>query len=318
MNAYVVLTIVLLSGSSMVMTAAWYMHLKFKHWSMRQAVAYSWLIAGAEYCLMIPANRIGTQYAELSPAMLRGIAELAILISFLLFNRFVLEQAVLWSHVIGFVIVFVGVGIVLADPPYCGSSGGLVECVFGGGSGASSNLSSSGACAAEPVPDPLALFRRAFPTETWAAVYLTKQFDGMDPALGGYPTPIDVGYPFEYPAPFFGQPGAGTPFHCPLDAPHDVDIEGACPKVVTSGDDDLEGPGHIGSEAAIEALVHAHKTCANRSPTLSASCVWMTRDTCLVWQVRPGAAALLCCHLSHRRGRLAPRHPQGLHASALP
>ena len=268
-NGYVLLSVGLLTGSCMVMTAAWYLHLKFKHWSMKQAIMYSWLIAGAEYCLMIPANRVGVQYAELSPAVLRGIAELAIIISFLLFNRFVLEHPVLWNHVIGFAVVFFGVGVVLAEPPYSGPLGRLVECIFNDDSRAGTSL--PGTCAAEPLPDSLALVRRAFPLGKWSAVYLTKQYDGMNPALGGYPTPLDVGYPFEYPAPFFGQPGAGTPFHCPFDAPPDVDIEGSCPKVVTSADDDIEGPGHIRSEAATQALVHAHQTCDPDLPRWFAS-----------------------------------------------
>ena len=35
----------------------------------------------------------------------------------------------------------------------------------------------------------------------------------------------------------------------------------ACPKVVTSSDDDLEGPGPIPGHVAIEALLHAHRAC---------------------------------------------------------
>lgn len=79
--------------------------------------------------------------------------------------------------------------------------------------------------------------------------------------LGGYPTPLDVGYPFEYPAPFFGQPGAGSPFHCPIDAPADINID-ECPRVVTSSDEDSEGPGHLPPEAVTSAMVHAHMSCA--------------------------------------------------------
>jgi uncharacterized protein (DUF486 family) len=47
--------------------------------------ADSWLIAGGEYCLQVPANRIGAS-SGLSAAQLRAIAELAILASFLVFN----------------------------------------------------------------------------------------------------------------------------------------------------------------------------------------------------------------------------------------
>ena len=151
-------TVFLLCGSCAVMTCAWYLHLKFKHWSMRQAIVYSWCIASLEYCLMIPANRIGALQAGMSPATLRGIAEMAILTSFLLFNRLVLKQAVLWNHLVGFSVVFIGVIVVLAEPPYSWQ----LECK------------------AEAVPDSLELFRRAFPPDTdggkWASIYLTKQY----------------------------------------------------------------------------------------------------------------------------------------------
>ena len=38
-----------------------------------------------------------------------------------------------------------------------------------------------------------------------------KQNDGMDAKLGGYPTPLDVGYPFEYPAVSKRGPPEGRP-----------------------------------------------------------------------------------------------------------
>jgi len=121
-----------------------------------------------------------------------------------------------------------------------------------------------GSCTPSALPEPLSVVAIAFPPDShggkWASHYVTKEFDGLEPSLGGYPTPLDVGYPWEYPAPFFGQPGGGSPFHCPLDAPTTTDIS-RCPRVVTSSDGDSEGPGHIPVEAATAALVHAHRTC---------------------------------------------------------
>ena len=262
-ESYVLLTIFLLCCSCAVMTVAWYLHLKFEHWSIRQAIVYSWCIASLEYSLMIPANRIGALQAGMSPATLRGIAELAILVSFLLFNRLVLKQAVLWNHLVGFSIAFIGVLVVLSvDGGSLITDGRVVNHSFA--RNAPPTAASVNACNAEVVPDSLELFRRAFPPDTdggkWASIFMTKQNDGMDPKLGGYPTPLDVGYPFEYPAPFFGQPGAGTINHCPIDAPSNVDVS-SCPVVTTSGDDDLEGPGHIPAIAATEALLYAHRAC---------------------------------------------------------
>mmetsp|Transcript_4917 Transcript_4917/g.6158 ORF Transcript_4917/g.6158 Transcript_4917/m.6158 type:complete len:247 (-) Transcript_4917:735-1475(-) len=57
--------------------------------------------------------------------------------------------------------------------------------------------------------------------------YYTKAFAGLDPKLGGYPTPIDTHYPYEFAAPFMMQPGDGSTHHCQQDA---IDI-GACPKL---------------------------------------------------------------------------------------
>ena len=139
---------------------------------MRQAIVYSWCIASLEYCLMIPANRIGALQAGMSPAALRGTAELAILASFLLFNRLVLKQAILWNHLVGFSVVFIGVIVVLAEPPYPWQLG----------------------CNAEAVPDSQVLFRRAFPPDTdgggkWASIYLTKQYYMLTPNPSPSPSP---------------------------------------------------------------------------------------------------------------------------------
>jgi len=39
----------------------------------------------------------------------------------------------------------------------------------------------------------------------WNPHYLTKRWNGLDPTLGGYPTPIDTRYPFEFAAAFKGK-----------------------------------------------------------------------------------------------------------------
>ena len=82
----------LLCASCSVMTCAWYVHLKYaESWSLVKAILISWLVAGGEYILQVPGNRIGMR-AGLSAAQLRAIAELAILFSFLYFQLKVLEQ----------------------------------------------------------------------------------------------------------------------------------------------------------------------------------------------------------------------------------
>lgn len=50
----------LLVASNLFMTFAWYGHLKFKDKPLWLVILASWLIAFFEYCLMVPANRIGS------------------------------------------------------------------------------------------------------------------------------------------------------------------------------------------------------------------------------------------------------------------
>ena len=52
----------------------------------------------------------------MSAAQLRAIAELWIIIGFLVFNRFVLEEPIKWNHIIGFAFVVFGVYIVMLGP----------------------------------------------------------------------------------------------------------------------------------------------------------------------------------------------------------
>lgn len=66
--------------------------------------------------------------------------------------------------------------------------------------------------------------------------YYTKAFAGLDPMLGGYPTPIDTKYPYEFAAPFFKQPGDGSTHHCPIDSAPKTKVQ-SCPKVAPACDD---------------------------------------------------------------------------------
>jgi len=65
MNFQGLLTILLLFLSNSFMTLAWYGHLKFSNWlNIRNKglffiILISWGIAFFEYCLMVPANRLG-------------------------------------------------------------------------------------------------------------------------------------------------------------------------------------------------------------------------------------------------------------------
>ena len=52
-------TVLLLICSNVFMTIAWYGHLKYRQAPLFLAIVVSWLIAFAEYCFQVPANRIG-------------------------------------------------------------------------------------------------------------------------------------------------------------------------------------------------------------------------------------------------------------------
>lgn len=112
------------------------------------------------------------------------------------------------------------------------------------------------------ISDIKMLLDTAFPNTTvggpWAALYWTKKYNGMDIALGGYPTPLDTKFPFEAAGPPLGQPGAMGPHHCPEDAPTSTNA-GPCPKLVLSEDYTEYGiadhiPPHIALRAVYVAI----------------------------------------------------------------
>lgn len=95
----------------------------------------------------------------------------------------------------------------------------------------------------------------------WNPLYFTKRYDGLEPSQGGYPSDRDVRYPFDFAAAFRGQPGAGSPHHCAIDAPIDTKIQ-TCPKIVTKSDDHpLFGPGHIPPNIAVRSVRDAALEC---------------------------------------------------------
>ena len=87
------LTVLLLIGSNIFMTFAWYGHLRNLASSpWYTAAVISWGIALFEYLLQVPANRIGFQQARLSVAELKIMQELITLSVFVPFSLFYLRQ----------------------------------------------------------------------------------------------------------------------------------------------------------------------------------------------------------------------------------
>ncbi len=90
----------LLIGSNMFMTYAWYGHLKdLKGKAVIIAIVASWLVAFFEYCLQVPANRIGFQFFSL--AQLKVIQEIITMSVFagfcILYMKTPLKLDFLWA-----------------------------------------------------------------------------------------------------------------------------------------------------------------------------------------------------------------------------
>ena len=87
----ITMTILLLCGSNIFMTFAWYAHLKAlndRPWII--AALVSWGIAFFEYMLQVPANRIG--YTELDVGQLKLLQEVITLSVFVPFAIFYLKE----------------------------------------------------------------------------------------------------------------------------------------------------------------------------------------------------------------------------------
>ncbi len=97
--------ILLLAGSNVFMTFAWYGHLRFTNRPLLLVILVSWGIAFFEYCLQVPANRIG--YTVYNPAQLKTIQEIITLIVFMAFSVFWLGAGIKWNHLVGFTLIAV-------------------------------------------------------------------------------------------------------------------------------------------------------------------------------------------------------------------
>lgn len=106
--------ILLLIGSNVFMTFAWYGHLKFKQTPLLIVILASWSIALIEYCLAVPANRWGS--AVYSAAQLKAIQEVITLTVFAGFSVLYLGQKITINHLIGFALIAAGAFFVFKAP----------------------------------------------------------------------------------------------------------------------------------------------------------------------------------------------------------
>src|SRR3954469_5259221 len=95
--------IVLLFASNVFMTFAWYGQLKFPNTAIWVLIPVSWGIAFFEYCLAVPANRIG--YQVYSGAQLQTLQEVITLGVFAVFSVTYLGETLKWNHLVAFALL---------------------------------------------------------------------------------------------------------------------------------------------------------------------------------------------------------------------
>ena len=105
-------------GSNICMTIAWYGHLKLQEmhisdsWPLIAVILFSWGIAFFEYCLQVPANRIGSNIngGPFSLMQLKVIQEVVSLTVFtVLVMVFFKGEPLHWNHIAAFVCLIMAV-----------------------------------------------------------------------------------------------------------------------------------------------------------------------------------------------------------------
>ena len=114
MSWSLVTPVVMLAGSNVLMNFAWYGHLKGPARMLWVAVLVSWGIAFFEYCLAVPANRIGS--AVYSLGELKAIQEVLSLSTFVVIAWLVFNQRPGLNEAVGFVLIAAGAYFIFKGP----------------------------------------------------------------------------------------------------------------------------------------------------------------------------------------------------------
>jgi uncharacterized protein (DUF486 family) len=110
MNWALILPPMMLAGSNVFMNLAWYGHLKAPHKAMWVAILASWALAFCEYCLAVPANRIGSKAYSL--AQLKTMQEVFSLAGFVLVAWALFGQKPGLAQLGGFVLIIAGAALI--------------------------------------------------------------------------------------------------------------------------------------------------------------------------------------------------------------
>ena len=111
-------TVIMLVFSNVFMTFAWYGHLKLQEmkistgWPLLLIILFSWGVAFFEYCLTVPANRIGFNGngGPFNLMQLKVIQEVISLTVFTVIVTFLFKgQALQWNHIVAFFCLILAV-----------------------------------------------------------------------------------------------------------------------------------------------------------------------------------------------------------------
>jgi len=107
-------TILLLLAANVFMTFAWYGHLKMQHMGFFSnttplilVILFSWGIAFFEYCLQVPANRLGFEGngGPFTLMQLKVIQEVITLVVFIVFSAILFGMPIRWNHYVACILL---------------------------------------------------------------------------------------------------------------------------------------------------------------------------------------------------------------------
>ena len=139
MNWSILWTILLLIGSNICMTFAWYGHLKLQEmhisdgWPVILVILFSWGIAFFEYCLQVPANRIGSNIngGPFTLMQLKVIQEVISLTVFsVIVTVFFKGEALQWNHIVAFACLILAVFFVFLKERRCSVDSALLSLII--------------------------------------------------------------------------------------------------------------------------------------------------------------------------------------------
>ena len=117
MLSHGIFSVFLLILSNIFMTFAWDGHLKMREYSWFESlpligvIAFSWAIAFFEYCLQVPANRLGFRESggPFDIMQLKVIQEVITLVVFTVFSVIAFKMELKWNHLAAFCCLILAV-----------------------------------------------------------------------------------------------------------------------------------------------------------------------------------------------------------------